>query len=62
MEISEELALPETLLVFVMNAGNHGICRLHVCVDMMVYMSGKVILVGWAVVLSFITGAPRIIK
>ena len=62
IEIRDECVMPGTIWATVMNTGSHGILRLHVCVDMMVYPLGKVILIGLVVGLIFITGAPCIIK
>ena len=62
MEINDECAIPGTMCASVMNDGSHGMFRLQVWVDRMNWPSGRVIMIGLAVGLTFITGAPCITK
>ena len=44
------------------DAGNHGIYRLQVCVDLIVFPFGSVILIGAVATFALVAGAPFIRK
>ena len=58
VDISDDCESPGTMCASVNASGNHGISRLHVCVDWMLLPLGSVILSGDSVGLLLNTRAP----
>ena len=55
-------ANPGTMCARVASSGSHGMFNLHVCVDFIVSPSGRLMINGFVVGLTSITGAPGTMK
>lgn len=62
VEIKDECDSPGTMCASVTDDGNHGISRLQVWVDLIVFPFGSVILIGVVATCTLVAGAPSIRK
>ena len=62
VEISDACASPGTMCASVIWSGSHGMSRLHVCVDLMIFPFGSAMAIGLVAGLTFTAGEPLIKK
>ena len=62
VDINDECDNPGTMCASVLLCGNHGICRLHVCADVIVCPSRSVMVIGCRSTHLLTTGAPSTMK
>ena len=58
VETSDECVNPGTMCASVIASGSRGMSKLHVCIDHIHFLFGRVMRIGWSAMRLFFTGAP----